>query len=375
MPTAISPTLVRGQATAPRSTDTPMKFSHVPALDGIRAIAVLLVFFAHCGLDKVIPGGNGVTIFFFLSGYLITSLLVSEHQSTGTVSIKDFYLRRIYRILPPLYASMAFAFFLSLAVGTYVYLEGEAVLAQAAMVSNYFFFTEGASLRIPLWSLAVEEHYYIFFPFIFLVLVRRITYRQMAMIFLALCVAALLLRYYYALFTPLAHYTYFWSHTRYDSILFGCILALWNNPVLEKSAWRPHWPAAAAALLVMLACIAIRDPLFRDTLRYSIQGASLIVLFSFAVSSSGLVSRTLSNSYLRLIGKYSYSIYLLHLPIIKSLRTLFPAITVPVVVLVAGALSFALSALMYRYVESYFSALRRKLHDENGDGAHTAKRA
>lgn len=375
MPTAISPTLVRGQAIASRSTDTPTKFGHVPALDGIRAIAVLLVFFAHCGLDKVIPGGNGVTIFFFLSGYLITSLLVVEHKNTGTVSIKNFYLRRIYRILPPLYVSMSFAFLLSLAVGTNVYLEGKAVLAQAAMISNYFFFTEGAALRIPLWSLAVEEHYYIFFPFIFLLFIRQITYRHMAMVFLALCVAALLLRYYYALFTPLAPYTYFWSHTRYDSILFGCILALWNNPVLDESAWRPHWPAAVAALLIMFACIAIRNQLFRDTLRYSLQGASLYVLFSFAVSSSGLVSKVLSNSYLKLIGKYSYSIYLIHLPIIKSLRASFPGITVPIVVLVAGALSLALSALMYRYVESYFSALRRKLHDENGEGAHPARRA
>src|ERR1700733_14513831 len=82
---------------------------HLPSLDGIRAVSFLLVFAAHAGLGDVIPGGFGVTVFFFLSGYLITTLLRIEHDATGTVSLRQFYLRRALRILPPFYLVLALA--------------------------------------------------------------------------------------------------------------------------------------------------------------------------------------------------------------------------------------------------------------------------
>src|SRR5262245_57371978 len=77
--------------------------THIPSLDGIRAFAALWVFAAHAGLEQALPGGFGVTVFFFLSGYLITTLLRMEYQATGTISLKKFYLRRVYRIWPPMY--------------------------------------------------------------------------------------------------------------------------------------------------------------------------------------------------------------------------------------------------------------------------------
>ena len=76
---------------------------YIPSLDGIRAIAFLFVFIAHAGLDKIVPGGFGVTIFFFLSGYLITSILRLEASRTHKISLRKFYLRRAFRILPPMY--------------------------------------------------------------------------------------------------------------------------------------------------------------------------------------------------------------------------------------------------------------------------------
>ncbi|MBK6583475.1 MAG: acyltransferase [Gammaproteobacteria bacterium] len=75
----------------------------IASLDGIRALAVMLVFVAHAGFSHIVPGGFGVTIFFFLSGYLITTLMRVEQESTGRIRYKNFYLRRIYRIFPPLY--------------------------------------------------------------------------------------------------------------------------------------------------------------------------------------------------------------------------------------------------------------------------------
>ncbi|MBX9895794.1 MAG: acyltransferase [Nitrosomonas sp.] len=76
---------------------------YIPSLDGMRAVAAMLVFVSHAGWPHLIPGGFGVTIFFFLSGYLITTLLRREYESTGSISFKNFFLRRAYRIFPPLY--------------------------------------------------------------------------------------------------------------------------------------------------------------------------------------------------------------------------------------------------------------------------------
>src|SRR5690606_21527322 len=85
----------------------------IASLDGIRGIAALIVFVAHAGLGHIVPGGFGVTIFFFLSGYLITTLLCVEFEKTGSISLKHFYLRRVYRIFPPLYPVLGLALLLA----------------------------------------------------------------------------------------------------------------------------------------------------------------------------------------------------------------------------------------------------------------------
>ena len=82
---------------------------HIPSLDGLRAVSFSIVFFAHAGLEKWVPGGFGVTVFVFLSGYLITTLMRMEFEKTGTVSLRKFYLRRVLRILPPFYVVLLLA--------------------------------------------------------------------------------------------------------------------------------------------------------------------------------------------------------------------------------------------------------------------------
>src|SRR5258708_23783464 len=92
-------------ATIPLADALPARKSlYIPSLDGIRAVSFMLVFLAHAGLEDKIPGGLGVTIFFFLSGYLITTLLRTEADQSGRISIRDFYLRRGLRLFPPLFA-------------------------------------------------------------------------------------------------------------------------------------------------------------------------------------------------------------------------------------------------------------------------------
>src|SRR3954470_20191799 len=110
---------------------------HLPSLDGIRAVSFALVFAAHAGLDRVIPGGFGVTVFFFLSGFLITTLMRREFDKRGTVSLRNFYVRRALRILPPFYTVLLLASALTLAGVLPGKLEASAVLAQALHYANY----------------------------------------------------------------------------------------------------------------------------------------------------------------------------------------------------------------------------------------------
>src|SRR6516165_5680332 len=88
---------------------------NIPSLDGIRGISVLIVVLGHSGFDALVPGGLGVTIFFFLSGYLISTLMLAEHDRAGTISISRFYARRMLRLMPSLFISLAIAYGLTYA--------------------------------------------------------------------------------------------------------------------------------------------------------------------------------------------------------------------------------------------------------------------
>src|SRR5207244_9669139 len=101
-------------AGAVRAADRPKEGAfHIPSLDGIRAISFFTVFLAHAGLAGIVPGYFGLSIFFFLSGFLITTLLRMEYDQTGKVSLKQFYLRRVLRIFPPFYLVLLVATVLS----------------------------------------------------------------------------------------------------------------------------------------------------------------------------------------------------------------------------------------------------------------------
>ncbi|PYX40677.1 MAG: hypothetical protein DMG81_05495 [Acidobacteria bacterium] len=149
---------------------------YIPSLDGMRAIAFFIVFVAHAQPFKALPGGFGVTIFFFLSGYLITSLLREEARKTATISLKGFYLRRVLRIFPPCYLTVVFVSTLA-ATGVLYNRESYASLVSAFLYfSNYWNILGWGNLPAGLgilWSLAVEEHYYLLFPLLYWWFVRR----------------------------------------------------------------------------------------------------------------------------------------------------------------------------------------------------------
>src|SRR4051812_14716418 len=162
------------------------RFVTIPSLDGLRAISIGLVFAAHAGFD-ITPGGFGVTVFFVLSGFLITTLLRIEHDRSSTVSLAAFYRRRAFRILPAFYAVLVVAALLTIVVGLGTgTLDRLPLMSQGLHYFNYFaIFYHGPQEAIHgtgiYWSLAIEEHFYLVLPLLFLILNRnRLPYPRQA---------------------------------------------------------------------------------------------------------------------------------------------------------------------------------------------------
>ena len=347
----------------------PPAMPYLPQLDGVRAVAVLIVFVAHAGFSHVVPGGFGVTVFFFLSGYLITTLLRIEQAATGGVSLGAFYLRRSLRILPPLYLTLAFSGLLyALGLLEWMPVDAAAVLGQATFLTNYphLFGTERV-LPVPLWSLAIEEHFYLVFPLAFILWLGRMYPRRAALACLAICLLVLGIRCLNV--WRLADYSlnYSWTHTRIDAILFGCCLGFWNNPVLERArAWKPKAWHVVAALGAILATLAVRDPAFRESLRYSLQSAALFVVFAAVLQARGPIGRLLASAPLRRLGLYSYSFYLVHMSVIALIQHLVPGIGRLPLMIAAFGLALGYAGAMYTLVERPCARLRRRLLDGPG---------
>jgi peptidoglycan/LPS O-acetylase OafA/YrhL len=342
-------------------TEPSLSFRHIPQLDGIRAVAVLIVMISHAGLGNVIPGGFGVTIFFFLSGYLITSLLRVEVSCNGRVDFGAFYLRRTLRIMPPLYVTLLILTAMFLAGLFDARVHGNAIPWDYLFLSNYsHFWGEEGGLPVPLWSLAVEEHFYLLFPAAFALYMARGNFRGAAGACALACLAILLLRFETPVWFGDVERNYYWSHTRMDSILFGCILALWNNPLLDRDAWKPGPAHVAVALAVLILTFLVPDQTFRFIIRYSLQGAALFVLFSYVLSErSALVNRVLTTPPMIWIGLVSYSLYLCHFAIFRTLELHSPLS--PVLVGIVGMLlAFGYGYLIRKFVEVPILNWRRK---------------
>lgn len=344
---------------------------HIPSLDGIRALSFLTVFFGHAGLGKFVPGYFGLNLFFFLSGYLITTLMRLEFDQTGTVSFRQFYLRRALRILPPFYLVLFVAYALTALGLTGGSITLRAVLAQVCHVTNYYIVGHGwweglAPGTWVYWSLAVEEHFYFVFPLVYLWSRRRFPdARKQALVLFVACVLVLAWRcvLVFALHAPKDR-MYVASDTRVDSILAGCILAIFKNPVhvsdrIDEGRLIRLWlPLGGVAVLVGLV---VRIPWFEQTFRYSLQSFGLMPFFMAAMLfHDRWPFRWLNWAPVRRIGVFSYSMYLMHTVVLWCLERWFglsPLLSGPpaLIVLVSAA------GLMHRYIEKPAARMRRRL--------------
>ena len=305
---------------------------HIPALDGLRGIAVAGVLLFHLGHLR--GGYLGVDAFFVLSGYLITSLLVTEHRRRGTIALGHFWGRRARRLLPALLvlvAAIAAYAWLVAAPAELAPLRGDA-LATLGYVANwhaivggtsYFDLFRSRSLLEHTWSLAIEEQFYLVWPLVVLAVLRLSRGRWRVLLAVTVVLAAASVATMSLLYRPGADVTrlYDGTDTRASSVLFGAALAVvvWSHPdfgrgrvgwVLEAFAW----VAVAGLAWAWMTVGGSSAGLYQGGLALCGLGV-LAVIAAVVRTTPGPLARALSAPPLCALGAISYGLYLYHWPI------------------------------------------------------------
>ena len=342
-----------------------------PSLDGIRAIAVLAVLLYHADL-RWIPGGFlGVDVFFVVSGYLITSLLLEERRGTMTTDLKQFWLRRAKRLLPALFTMLIVTCAYAAAfVPDALYRLRTDVVAAATYSTNWWLIASNQSYfealgRPPLlrhlWSLAVEEQWYLLWPLVFVVAVGLVRGRVERLVVPVLLVALASTVWMAAVFDPAADASraYFGTDTRISGLLIGAATAMVWTPWRWPQAGRWHLPgldAAGWASLVLLVFVMLR---WGEDGTYLYRGGFFVVaLLSVAVVAisvhpgAATFRAALSLPFLRWLGSRSYGLYLWHWPVFMVTRQQdYPWMSSTLRFWLRVAVTFALTELSFRLVE------------------------
>ena len=349
------------------------KRRYITGLDGIRAIAVIMVLAYHLKLALFKSGFLGVTVFFVLSGYLITGILISEVEEEGTIDLKNFWLRRIRRLVPAVMSMAVVIIFVSAVVNRIIFTKGcKDFLASVLGFNNWWqifnkvSYFEAAGVPSPFthcWSLAIETQFYLIYPLILLGIYKLVKSRGegratrgllFAGVTLLLALISVILMI--VLFDPQqdASRVYYGTDTRAFSLLFGALLAiLWDYRMvprrLSASVNMVLGSVSFAVLLVMTIAINGSSNFWYRGGQFF--GTILTVLMVYAVSGRKTwLSRFLSNPVLKWIGDRSYSIYLWHYPIILLISKGIKASWW--ITLIEIVLSVVLAELSYRFIET-----------------------
>ena len=332
---------------------------HRPALDGLRAIAVLSVIAYHFGFTWVPGGFLGVDIFFVLSGYLITSVLLGEYEATRRIAFTDFWARRVRRLLPALLLLL-----LAASVWVYWFAPVETWMARRRDLlwtlfyganwhfidtsQDYFARYTGASPLLHTWSLAIEEQFYLLWPMVFFAMVRILRARRWLMV--ATCVVAVLastIRMATLYDSAGISRAYYGTDGRAQELLVGAALALLPKAAVSHVRFRPlptvlgaTFAAVAASFLVLLHD---RTPVYYrgGSLVFALVVAGFIWIIELA--PSGALALALSMHPLPWIGRISYGLYLWHWYVLVVVTNSSPAMRL--------SLTFGASALSFYIVE------------------------
>lgn len=342
------------------------KGSHLPALDAVRGIAACLVVFAHI-LGPLKLGATGVLIFFVLSGFLITWLLLRELERTGEISIRDFYARRTLRIFPAFYL-----FWIICVVAAHA---ARAPFSWAEAIASFFYMGDYYTAIHPshahqimgiTWSLGVEEKFYLLWPAIFTMLSKDL--RKLLRVSLCLVGIIWLYRTLACIYLHLpVDYLLYSFDSRFADILLGCSFALALKlgrlePVLavaKRIKTFPLWLVGILAALTMLEHRMSARVFYIFALPLStVVVATLLVQLIFKADTPGY--RWLEHPVLRFVGRISYSLYLYHIVVIRSVEHLFPHLRLRWAYLLMWVGSFIAAYLSYTLIERPFLRLKSR---------------
>lgn len=325
----------------------PWVLGHRPGLDQLRAVAVLAVLWGHSvrsGPFRYSGGAVGVILFFTLSGFLITRLMVEEKDRSGGVHLKAFYLRRLRRLLPPLPLALALCVLLAVALGD----EWRRPLLGALTYTINYAGPDRTTFS-HLWSLAVEEHFYLVWPLVVALTPRR----HLVAVALTLGAASAAARIVVAPSDIDGTGTHF--------CLFGLLLGA-AGAVLVERGWRPSRPLAWTSWAALaLLCLPAAGPVKGTWGPAIVAGASLVVVFS--VLEVGARRPRLER-----IGVISYGIYLFHFPLALALRG--TGLNDYVNLAIVFVLSVPLAELSFRLIEE--PVRRRRVATNSPDGPAAA---
>ncbi|MCO4276551.1 acyltransferase [Pseudarthrobacter sp. HLT3-5] len=341
------------------------------ALDGLRTIAVAGVFLFHT-VTGFAPGGSiGVDVFFTLSGFVITLLIMKEYRSTGRLRLGVFYAKRLARLWPALLVLCAVVVMVGLVFPSSGW-GGQAADAIPAAgyvmnLSNFGVFgsSTGGGALSPTWTLAVEEQFYLVWPVLLLVMLRFWKVRTVAWITAVLAAGFLVSRFFLVSGGASLARIYNGPDTRADQLLLGCTLALVFASVRPGSRFHAslqagaRWGGPAAGLALVVAVFTFKEPdkpgpwfdVFWTAGPTALALLAGLVIGSLVLRPAGLASRVLSHPWLANPGRdLSYAAYLWHMPVYLLLIPLVPLpwVRVPL----AAALTVVMAYLSFRFVET-----------------------
>ena len=415
-------------------TQRPSLLGYLPALDGVRALAVISVIIYHANKKWLGGGFLGVEVFFVISGFLITSLLIAESEQHGSINLKSFWLRRARRLLPALWVMLALvvvycSLFERDMLGN---LRGDVIAAlvygfnwfQIWVGTSYFTAFDFVPLR-HLWSLAVEEQFYLFWPLIMFA-VAKLGRRRLPLVGLlfgltAVAIAVLTAITYRAghiatiTETPeqymslLGHqvsridFLFLGTFSRAGGLFLGAALAVfWRPWVLGSSPIGTRGQLLDMVFLAGLGGLAVTTVVFRDVVEVTNVGtagydllfrggffivglASVAVIAAAVHPTATMTHHLLGNRVMTYIGQRSYGLYLYHWPVFQMYRRFAGQGLTPYEFVLLMLLSLAITELSYRYVEmpvrdGRFAAWRQRKKDEyvalaNLDPRDRARRA
>ncbi len=320
-----------------RPTATSTRLPYMPGLDGLRAIAVISVLLYHAAFSWAIGGFLGVEVFFVISGYLITSLLLSEWRDRDAIDLSNFWLRRARRLLPALFVVIAVTTLVAV-----IFLPDEVaslrgdVLSALAYVTNWnFIFAQKSyfealgrpSLVQHLWSLAVEEQFYLVWPLLFIGGMKVFGRKRFPIVVVAGAVASVVLMW--VLYVPGGDPSrvYYGTDTRAAGILVGCALAfVWSpwrlRPTVSSGARTVLNVVGGVGLVLLLQMLWKTDEFSSALYRGGLLRLDLItaVVIAVLVHPAASLGRFVGMRPLRWVGLRSYGIYLWHWPVFQLTR-------------------------------------------------------